>query len=110
MKLDLVKDLDAEEISKIWIQKHLHQEDSISAVVPAETYKKMLKRSKDYPLVRLLFPFFEHIIFLENILHCNAQAWDLSIVPPPNVLLLTNILVMHFTFFRFIAQHSSFCH
>ena len=53
MKLDLVKDLDAEEISKIWIQKHLDQEDSISAVVPAETYKKMLKRSKDHPLVRL---------------------------------------------------------
>ncbi|KAF9327620.1 hypothetical protein BGZ91_001388 [Linnemannia elongata] len=53
MKLDLVKDLDAEEISKIWIQKHLHQEDSISAVVPAETYKKMLKRSKDYPLFLL---------------------------------------------------------
>jgi hypothetical protein len=52
MKLDLVKDLDAEEISKIWIQKHLEQEDSISAVVPAETYKKMLKRSKEYPLVR----------------------------------------------------------
>ena len=52
MKLDLVKDLDAEEITKIWIQKHLDQEDSISAVVPDETYKKMLKRSKDYPLVR----------------------------------------------------------
>ncbi|KAG0310404.1 hypothetical protein BGZ97_012590 [Linnemannia gamsii] len=53
MKLDLVKDLDAEEISKIWIQKHLEQEDSISAVVPAETYKKMLKRSKEYPLFLL---------------------------------------------------------
>ncbi|KAG9070915.1 hypothetical protein KI688_008458 [Linnemannia hyalina] len=50
MKLDLVKDLDAEAISKIWIQKHMDQDDSISAVVPAETYKKMLKRSKDYPL------------------------------------------------------------
>lgn len=52
MKLDLVKDLDAEAITKIWIQKHLEQEDSISAVIPAETYKKMLKRSRDYPLVR----------------------------------------------------------
>ncbi|KAF9144972.1 hypothetical protein BGX30_010794 [Mortierella sp. GBA39] len=50
MKLDLVKDLDAEEISKMWIQKHMDQEDSISAVIPAETYKKILKRSKDYPL------------------------------------------------------------
>ncbi|KAK3807131.1 MAG: ATP11 protein-domain-containing protein [Linnemannia elongata] len=53
MKLDLVKDLDAEEITKIWIQKHLDQEDSISAVVPGETYKKMLQRSKDYPLFLL---------------------------------------------------------
>ncbi|KAF8936446.1 hypothetical protein BGZ47_009489 [Haplosporangium gracile] len=53
MKLELVKDLDVEEISKIWIQKHMEQEDSISAVVPAETYKKMLKRSKDYPLFLL---------------------------------------------------------
>ncbi|KAK3846327.1 MAG: ATP11 protein-domain-containing protein [Linnemannia gamsii] len=53
MKLELVKDLDVEEISKIWIQKHMDQEDSISAVVPAETYKKMLKRSKEYPLFLL---------------------------------------------------------
>ncbi|KAG0208990.1 hypothetical protein BGX33_005889 [Mortierella sp. NVP41] len=53
MKLELVKDLDAEEISKIWIQRHMDQEDSISAVVPAETYKKMLKRSKEYPLFLL---------------------------------------------------------
>ncbi|KAF9428625.1 ATP synthase mitochondrial F1 complex assembly factor 1 [Podila epigama] len=53
MKLDLVADLDAENISKIWIQKHLDQQDSISAVVPAETYKKMLARSKEYPLFLL---------------------------------------------------------
>ncbi|KAF9193456.1 hypothetical protein BGZ51_003260 [Haplosporangium sp. Z 767] len=53
MKLDLVKDLSAEDISKIWIQKHLDQEDTISAVVPAETYKKMLSRSKEYPLFLL---------------------------------------------------------
>ncbi|KAG0051805.1 hypothetical protein BGZ83_003281 [Gryganskiella cystojenkinii] len=53
MKLELVKDLDAEAIGKIWIQKHLGQEDTISAVVPAETYKKMLKRSKEYPLFLL---------------------------------------------------------
>ncbi|KAF9134340.1 hypothetical protein BGW39_007357 [Mortierella sp. 14UC] len=53
MKLDLVKDLSAEEITKLWIQKHMDQENSISAVVPAETYKKMLKRSKEYPLFLL---------------------------------------------------------
>jgi len=52
LKLELVADLDAENISKIWIQKHMDQEDAISAVVPAETYKKMLSRSKEYPLVR----------------------------------------------------------
>ncbi|KAG0208916.1 hypothetical protein BGX28_000235 [Mortierella sp. GBA30] len=53
MKLDLVQDLSAEDISKIWIQKHVDQEDTISAVVPAETYKKMLSRSKEYPLFLL---------------------------------------------------------
>lgn len=55
MKLELVADLDVENISKIWIQKHLDREDTISGVVPAETYKKMLTRSKEYPLVRDLF-------------------------------------------------------
>ncbi|KAG0315573.1 hypothetical protein BGZ99_007366 [Dissophora globulifera] len=53
LKLDLVKDLDAESIGKIWIQKHLDQEDTISAVVPADTYKKMLSRSKEYPMFLL---------------------------------------------------------
>ncbi|KAG0091153.1 ATP synthase mitochondrial F1 complex assembly factor 1 [Podila epicladia] len=53
LKLDLVANLDAENISKIWIQKHMDQEDTISAVVPAETYKKMLARSKEYPLFLL---------------------------------------------------------
>ncbi|KAF8951435.1 hypothetical protein BGZ52_011814 [Haplosporangium bisporale] len=53
MKLSLVADLDAESISKIWVQKHLDQEDTISAVVPAETYKKMITRSKEYPLFLL---------------------------------------------------------
>ena len=51
MKLELVKDLDAEDISKMWIQKHIDQEDTISAVVPEATYRKMLSRSKQYPLV-----------------------------------------------------------
>ncbi|KAF9197369.1 hypothetical protein BGZ49_002219 [Haplosporangium sp. Z 27] len=53
MKLELVKDLPAQEIEKIWIQKHLDMEDSISAVVPAETYKKMLARSREYPMFLL---------------------------------------------------------
>ncbi|KAG0031029.1 hypothetical protein BGZ81_001879 [Podila clonocystis] len=53
LKLELVADLDAESISKIWIQKHMDQEDTISAVVPTETYKKMLTRSKEYPLFLL---------------------------------------------------------
>ncbi|KAF9111316.1 hypothetical protein BGX27_005104 [Mortierella sp. AM989] len=53
MKLDLVKDLSADDIGKIWIQKHVDQEDTISAVVPAETYRKMLARSKEYPLFLL---------------------------------------------------------
>ncbi|KAF9901364.1 hypothetical protein BX616_002277, partial [Lobosporangium transversale] len=50
MKLDLIQDLDPESISKIWIQKHMDQEDTISAAVPADTYKKMLSRSKEYPM------------------------------------------------------------
>ncbi|KAF9907500.1 ATP synthase mitochondrial F1 complex assembly factor 1 [Linnemannia zychae] len=54
MKMDLIKELDAEEISKIWVQKHLDQENSISAVVPADTYKKMLKRSKEHPIIVLM--------------------------------------------------------
>jgi hypothetical protein len=53
MKLELLQDLSAEDIGKIWIQKHMDQEDAISAVVPAETYKKMLSRSKEYPMVTL---------------------------------------------------------
>ncbi|KAF8933205.1 ATP11 protein-domain-containing protein [Dissophora ornata] len=53
MKLELVKDLDAEEIGKIWIQKHIDQDDTISAVVPEDTYRKMLNRSKQYPLFLL---------------------------------------------------------
>ncbi|KAG0356115.1 hypothetical protein BG005_004983 [Podila minutissima] len=53
VKLELVANLDAENISKIWIQKHMDQEDTISAVVPAETYKKMHTRSKEYPLFLL---------------------------------------------------------
>ncbi|KAF9938286.1 hypothetical protein BGZ67_000314 [Mortierella alpina] len=50
MKLDLVKDLNTEEISKVWIQKHLDKEDTVSAVIPAETYRKILTRSKEYPM------------------------------------------------------------
>lgn len=100
MKLDLVKDLDAEEITKIWIQKHLDQEDSISAVVPDETYKKMLKRSKDYPLVRHFFSF-EHTIFLENIFCCNASIGSVYHLPHHSHLVLTNVLDIHFIFFRF---------
>ncbi|KAF9992872.1 hypothetical protein BGZ79_002537 [Entomortierella chlamydospora] len=53
MKLNLVKDLSADDIGKIWIQKHMEQEDTISAVVPAETYKKMLSRAKEYPMFLL---------------------------------------------------------
>ncbi|KAI7817717.1 ATP11 protein-domain-containing protein [Gamsiella multidivaricata] len=53
MKLELVKDLNVEDIGKIWIQKHIDQEDTISAVVPADTYRKMLARSKEYPLFLL---------------------------------------------------------
>ncbi|KAK3828535.1 MAG: ATP11 protein-domain-containing protein [Benniella sp.] len=53
MKLELLQDLSAEDIGKIWIQKHMDQEDTISAVVPAETYKKMLSRSKEYPMFLL---------------------------------------------------------
>ncbi|KAF9585170.1 hypothetical protein BGW38_003608 [Lunasporangiospora selenospora] len=53
IKLDLIADLPADDISKIWIQKHMDQEDTISAVVPAETYKKMLTRSRMYPVFLL---------------------------------------------------------
>ncbi|KAG0235326.1 ATP11 protein-domain-containing protein [Mortierella sp. GBAus27b] len=53
MKLELLNDLSVEDISKIWIQKHMDQEDTISAVVPADTYKKMLSRSKEYPMFLL---------------------------------------------------------
>ncbi|KAF9167857.1 hypothetical protein DFQ27_009439 [Actinomortierella ambigua] len=50
MKLELLKDLSADDITKIWVQRHLNMDDTISAVIPGETYKKMLERSKKYPL------------------------------------------------------------
>ncbi|KAG0004673.1 hypothetical protein BGZ65_012921 [Modicella reniformis] len=53
LRLELLQDLSAEDIRKIWIQKHVDQEDTISAVVPAGTYKKMLGRSKEYPMFLL---------------------------------------------------------
>jgi len=53
MKLDLLKDKTAEEITEIWT-KHFTAKDAICAVIPAETYKTMQKRFHQYNT--FLFP------------------------------------------------------
>jgi len=53
MKLDLLKDKTAEEITEIWT-KHFTAKDAICAVIPAETYKTMQKRFQQYNT--FLFP------------------------------------------------------
>ncbi|KAF9930810.1 hypothetical protein FBU30_011259 [Linnemannia zychae] len=110
MKLDLIKDLDAEEISKIWIQRHLDQEDSISAVVPAETYRKMLQRSKEYPLFLLplshgdgvefyLMQFSYHQIIFTSLLEYKTHGENarpfLTITHYPELIDDKGIVLMH---------------
>jgi len=40
----------SEKISELWIQYHLSQ-DVLSAVIPEHVYRKLLERSKLYPMV-----------------------------------------------------------
>ena len=50
MKTELLKDKSAEEIATIWKEYHLNK-DSISAVIPAETFKKMMQRFQEFKTV-----------------------------------------------------------
>ncbi len=51
MKLELLEGKSSEEISEIWKTFFLSK-DSVSAVIPAETYKQMESRLKQFHTVR----------------------------------------------------------
>jgi hypothetical protein len=51
MKVELLSGKSAEEIGEIW-RTFFIKKDSVSAVIPANTYKKMEERLRQYPTVR----------------------------------------------------------
>jgi len=53
MKLDLLNEKSAEEISNIW-NEHFASKDAVAAVIPADTYKVMQERFKEFNT--FLFP------------------------------------------------------
>lgn len=50
MKLDLLKDLDKDEIARIWREYHA-KKDAVAAVIPSEMFKKMQDRFKEFKTV-----------------------------------------------------------
>ncbi|KAG0238410.1 ATP synthase mitochondrial F1 complex assembly factor 1 [Actinomortierella wolfii] len=109
VKLDLLQELPADEITKIWVQRHLNMDDTISAVIPSDTYKKMLERSKKYPLFILplkreegvefyLMQFNFHQIMFTSLLEYqthgeNARPY-LTITHYPELIDSKNIVLM----------------
>ncbi|GLH10948.1 Uncharacterized protein GBIM_15827 [Gryllus bimaculatus] len=55
MKLDLIQDMSAEEISKIW-ETHFKDKDGISATIPVEVYKVIYQRGAKFPVFVLPLP------------------------------------------------------
>ncbi|ORX93776.1 ATP11-domain-containing protein [Basidiobolus meristosporus CBS 931.73] len=55
LKLDKILLEEPETIGKIWTEYHANK-DSLSAVIPAETYDKLFERAKKYPLFVLPVP------------------------------------------------------
>jgi len=49
LKVDLIKNETPERIAEIWTEYH-SQKDCVHAVIPADEYKEMWKRAKDFPL------------------------------------------------------------
>lgn len=54
MKVELVQDKSAEEISSIWQQYHIQKEDVVAATIPAKDYDQLSARSSQFPV--FLFP------------------------------------------------------
>lgn len=52
MKVDLIKDKDANEIKQIWEEFHKLKECTISATLPADKFSLFKEKSKKHPLVR----------------------------------------------------------
>jgi len=48
LKVDLIKDESAERIGEIWSEFH-SQKDCVHAIIPADDYKEMFKRAKQFP-------------------------------------------------------------
>ncbi|KAF9977642.1 ATP synthase mitochondrial F1 complex assembly factor 1 [Actinomortierella ambigua] len=109
MKLELLQDLPADEITKIWVQRHLNMDDTISAVIPGDTYKKMLERSKKYPLFLLplkheqgvefyLMQFNFHQIMFTSLLEYKTHAENarpyLTLTHYPELIESKNIVLM----------------
>lgn len=55
MKLELLADKTAEEITKIWLDYH-KEKDVLVATIPSETFKLLMERGKDYPLFIIPLP------------------------------------------------------
>lgn len=53
MKVELLADKTAEEITKIWLDYH-KEKDVLVATIPAETFALLMARAKDHPL--FIFP------------------------------------------------------
>ncbi|PVV01123.1 hypothetical protein BB560_004470, partial [Smittium megazygosporum] len=62
MKLELLEGKSSEEIGEIWIEFH-NSKNCLSAVVPGDSYKKIMKNSKEYPTFVLPLPRGEGIEF-----------------------------------------------
>lgn len=65
MKIDLLQEKPAEEIEQIWLEYH-KSKDVIAAVVPTETFNKLMENAKKFPI--FIFPIprsqgFEFIMF-----------------------------------------------
>lgn len=73
MKMDLIKDKNAEDIKQIWEEYHKHK-DVIAAIIPSTIYDKLMLRSLQFPM--FLFPLprsegYEFFVcqFLRNTVH-----------------------------------------
>ncbi|RKP27834.1 ATP11 protein-domain-containing protein [Syncephalis pseudoplumigaleata] len=56
VKLEMLMDKDAETIGKIWNQHHASKPGRLSALVPAETYRQMARRAREFPSFILPLP------------------------------------------------------
>lgn len=94
MKVELLADKTADEITKIWLDYH-KEKDVLVAAIPTETFNLLMARGKDYPL--FIFPLprsqgyeFFLLQFASNTVHftpllcyqvfiwnCRRSAWEI---------------------------------